>query len=127
MQTPWGDFPVADAHTHFFSRRLFQSLAAQCASSLDHVIASLGWHLPPEDPAELARTWAAELDRHGVARAALIASIPGDEASVRTARAEFSDRFWAFSMVNAAAEHAALPEGLDAVCFFPAMHRYSMH
>ena len=127
MQTPWGDFPVYDAHTHFFSRRLFQSLAAQCSRSLDQVVASLGWQLPPEDPAELARTWAAELDRHGVARAALIASIPGDEASVMAARAACPDRFWAYAMVNPAAENASVAEGLDAVCFFPAMHRYSMH
>jgi predicted TIM-barrel fold metal-dependent hydrolase len=127
MQTPWGDFPVADAHTHFFSRRLFQSLAAQCSRSLEQVMESLGWQLPPEDPAVLARTWAAELDRHGVARAALIASMPGDEASVLAAKAERPDRFWAYAMVNPAAENASITEGLDAVCFFPAMHRYAMH
>ena len=44
-----------------------------------------GWVLPPEDPAELARAWATEMDGYGVARAALIASMPGDEASVETA------------------------------------------
>jgi uncharacterized protein len=126
MQTPWGDFVVADAHTHFFSRRLFQSLAAQCSKTLGQVMEALGWQLPPEDPAELARTWAAELDRHGVARAALIASMPGDEASVLAARAERPDRFWAFAMVNPAAESIPVAEGLDAICLFPAMHRYSM-
>jgi predicted TIM-barrel fold metal-dependent hydrolase len=93
---------------------------------VDDVILSLAWQLPPEDPAELARTWAAELDRHGVARAALIASMPGDEASVLAARAEFPDRFWAFAMVNPAAANVSVVDGLDAVCFFPAMHRYSI-
>jgi len=127
MQTPWGDFPVADAHTHFFSRRVFQSLAAQCSRSVDEVVLSLGWQMPPEDPVELAHTWAAELDRHSVDRAALIASVPGDEASVLAARDECPHRFWAFAMVNPASENATVVEGLDAVCFFPAMHRYSIH
>src|ERR1051326_5721383 len=127
MQTPWGEFPVADAHTHFFSRRLFQSLAAQASRSVEQVIALLGWELPADDPRELARVWVAELDRHGVARAALIASIPGDAASVLAAQAERPDRFWAYAMVNPAAENAPVVEGLDAVCFFPAMHRYSIH
>ena len=68
MQTPWGDFPVSDAHAHFFSRRFFESLAAQMSADSGAVAGKLGWHLPPEDPAELARTWAAELDAHGVAR-----------------------------------------------------------
>ena len=26
MQTPWGEFAVADAHVHFFSRRFFAAM-----------------------------------------------------------------------------------------------------
>jgi predicted TIM-barrel fold metal-dependent hydrolase len=126
MQTPWGDFTVSDAHAHFFSRRFFDSLAAQSGKGVQEVAATLGWQLPAEDPAELAKSWAAELDGYGVSQAALIASIPGDEASVIAARAAHP-RFLAYSMVNPLAENAAVVPGLDAVCLFPAMHRYSMH
>jgi len=127
MQTPWGDFPVSDAHTHFFSRRFFASLAAQMSADSDIVAGTLGWHLPPEDPAELARTWAAELDARGVARATLIASVPGDESSVLAAAAACPGRFFAGAMVNPLAENAAVAPGLQVVCLFPAMHRYSLH
>jgi predicted TIM-barrel fold metal-dependent hydrolase len=127
MHTAWGDIPVSDAHTHFFSRRFFQSLATQCGKTIEEVGSSLGWQLPADDPADLARTWQAELDRQGVARAALIASFPGDEASVLAAKAECPDRFWAYAMVNPMAENAAVAEGLDAICLFPAMHRFSMN
>jgi predicted TIM-barrel fold metal-dependent hydrolase len=88
--------------------------------------------LPAEDPAELARQWTAELDNNGVARAALIASVPGDEASVETAVSAFPDRFFGYCMVNPMEEGAvdraqiALRCGLHAVCLFPAMHRYSI-
>jgi uncharacterized protein len=126
MQTPWGDVPVSDAHAHFFSRRFFESLAAQTASDAGAVAGKLGWHLPPEDPAELARTWAAELDGYGVSRAALIASVPGDESSVLAASAACPGRFFAGAMVNPLAGSAVTP-GLQVVCLFPAMHRYSLH
>ncbi|MBZ5618609.1 MAG: amidohydrolase [Acidobacteriia bacterium] len=127
MQTPWGDFTVSDAHTHLFSRRFFESLAAQCVKSVEDVADTLGWQLPPEDPAELARAWDAELAGYGVSRAALIASVPGDEASVASALAAYPGRFLAFAMVNPLTEKAAVPPGLHAICLFPAMHRYSLH
>ena len=126
MQTPWGDFPVSDAHTHFFSRRFFESLAAESGRGVQEVADTLGWQLPAEDPAELAKVWAAELDGYGVSQAALIASIPGDEASVTAARAAHP-RFLAYAMVNPLAEGASVAGGLDAICLFPAMHRYSIN
>jgi predicted TIM-barrel fold metal-dependent hydrolase len=119
------DLAVADGHIHFFSRRFFELLGGQ-SLSLSAIEGKLGWTMPPADPAELASTWAAELDRHGVDRAALIASIPGDEGSVLAAKAAFPDRFYAYAMVNPAAPGAAVTPGLNAICFFPAMHRYSM-
>ena len=127
MQTPWDDLEVADAHVHFFSRRLFAALGSQCGKSAEQTAAALEFDLPPEDPRELARVWATELDRYGVSRAALIASVPGDEASVIAAVAAFPDRFYAYAMINPLAEGAAVSQGLDAICLFPAMHRYSMH
>ena len=126
MQTPWTDFAVSDAHTHFFSHRFFLSLATQAGKSVEEIAATLGWQLPGEDPAELARSWAGELDRRGVARAAIIASVPGDEASVVAACAAVPGRFYAYAMVNPLAEGAGAPDALHAICLFPAMHRYSM-
>ena len=127
MQTPWGECAVVDAHVHFFSRRFFEVLASQAGKSADAIATELGWELPPADPAELARCWAAELDTHGVARAAMIASVPGDAASVRAAAAACPGRFLAYAMVNPVTESPAVMEGLDAVCFFPAMHQYFIH
>jgi predicted TIM-barrel fold metal-dependent hydrolase len=120
MQTPWGDLSVADAHVHFLSHFFFASLDFPG-------VADLGWDLPPEDPAALARRWSVELDRQGVSQAALIASAPGDEASVLAAAAACPGRFFAYAMVNPTAEHAAVADGLHAICLFPAMHRYSLH
>src|ERR1035441_3022506 len=133
MQTPWGNFEVSDAHIHFFSRRFFESLASQCARNVQETASAAGWELPPADPAELARAWAGELDAHGVGRAALIASVPGDEASVEIAVAARPDRFYGYFMLDplksGAAERvrAAFARGMHAVCLFPAMHCYSMH
>jgi len=127
MDTPWGELAVADAHVHCFSRRFFESLAGPCGNTVEELAAVLGWQLPPEDPAELGRVWAAELDRHGVESAALIASVPGDEASVAAAQAACPGRFLAYAMVNPLAENPAAGRGMQAVCLFPAMHRYAMH
>jgi predicted TIM-barrel fold metal-dependent hydrolase len=132
MLTPWGDFAVADAHVHFFSRKFFSALGAQAGKTPEQVAETAGWVLPPEDPAELARSWAAELDAAGVARAALIASVPDDESSVDSAMTQCPDRFYGFFMVNPLEEgvvervQIALRCGLHAICLFPGMHRYAL-
>src|SRR5437764_12596818 len=126
MQTPWDDLEVSDAHVHFFSRCFFATLSSQAGKSAPETAAALGFELPSDDPVELGSTWVAELDRHGVSRAALIASIPGDEASVIAAATAFPDRFYAFAMVNPLAQGAAVSPRLHAICLFPAMHRYSI-
>lgn len=127
MQTPWGDLRVADAHVHFFSHRFFTMLGTPAQLTVPAIGELLGWRMPPEDPRAFAGDWAAELDRHGVARAALIASLPGDEASVLAATAAQPDRFYAMAIVNPTAPNAALADGLGGYCFFPAMHGYSLH
>jgi predicted TIM-barrel fold metal-dependent hydrolase len=74
----------------------------------------------------------AEIDRHQVQRAVLIASVPGDEQSVIEALATQPAAFVGFFMVNPLAEGAvdrtrqALADGLRGVCLFPAMQRYSL-
>lgn len=84
---------------------------------------SLHWQMPPERSEDLANIWAHEMDRHGVARAAIISSIAGDEESVIKAVTAFPDRFFAYAMVNPSTWQ---PSNVDVVCLFPAMHRYSV-
>jgi predicted TIM-barrel fold metal-dependent hydrolase len=133
MQTPWGDIPVFDAHVHYFSRPFFQSLAAQGGRTLEETTSILGWRAPDADPADLSGQWIAELDRHGVAGACVIASAPGDEASVIDAAMLYPERLAGYFMLNAAAAdaadraHTAVATGrIRGVCLFPAMHGYSM-
>jgi uncharacterized protein len=131
-ESPWGPLVVADAHVHFFSHKFFEILATQKADlTLDEIHSKLDWTFPPQDPAQLASNWARELDRHGVHRAALIASIPGDHESVVAAAKAHPDRFSAFAMANPkAGNHGAWkPEAFADVrvaCLFPAMHQYSI-
>src|SRR5579872_2593142 len=142
MITPWGELKVCDAHIHFFSHIFFTSIAAQKSELLqtpqradpaEAIAGILNWDAPPIAPQELAEIWARTLDRHGISRAALIASIPGDEASVAAAVAHYPDRFRGYFMVHPLAPDAldrvesALAAGLQGICFFPAMHRYSMN
>ncbi len=126
MQTQWGDIPVGDAHAHFFSRSFFNALASQAGLTVEEVATKLHWDLPPEDSRELAERWVEELDSHGVSQAALIASIPGDEHSVLAAVEAAPGRFLAYAMLNPLAGDSVAP-WLDAICLFPAMHRYSLH
>jgi uncharacterized protein len=126
--SPWGPLEVHDAHVHFFSHRFFSALIAQKPGlTWEAAEKQLGWSLPQPQPEGLAEAWVRELDRHGVASAALIASLPGDEASVTAAARAFPERFAPYAMVN---PQAWSPEALAEVrvaCLFPAMHRFSLH
>ncbi len=128
-ESPWGALGVSDAHVHFFSHKFFETLAAlKGGGDAAAIGAQLGWQMPGKSPEELAQQWVHELDRHRVARAALIASVPGDEESVVAAAAAHPGRFFAYAMVDPV--RCWLPEKLDkirAVCLFPAMHRYAIH
>lgn len=129
---------ICDVHCHFFSARFLEILVAsdrQHLPATEHaaVIAGLlGWE-PPSTPEQLADRWRRELDQHGVARAALIASIPGDEDSVATAVATHPSRFVGFFMFDPTSADAgarlarALGElKLRGVALFPAMHKYRL-
>jgi predicted TIM-barrel fold metal-dependent hydrolase len=129
--SPWGagsPIAIADAHVHFFSHRFFEILLFQGkdAQKPGLTLESLHWQMPPERPEDLANIWAHEMDRQGVARAALISSAPGDEESVIKAVAAFPDRFFAYAMVNPLKWVPSNPSNVDAACLFPAMHRYSI-
>jgi uncharacterized protein len=129
--------PTCDAHCHFFSQRFFEALGQekygqQRAVTGDQIARDLGWD-PAGAPEALADRWAAELDEHHVARVALIASVPGDEASVATAVRRHPKRFVGFFVLNPMS-----PDALDrarrafselrmrCVCLFPALHHYRM-
>lgn len=124
-----------DAHCHFFSEGFFAALAHQRGrgETGSDLTRELGWDAP--GPAErLADRWVRELDENGVARAALIASVPRDEALVGEAVAHHPTRLVGFFMVDPAAADAVertrrgLSEfGLRAMCLFPAMHHVPLH
>jgi predicted TIM-barrel fold metal-dependent hydrolase len=128
---------VCDVHCHFFSSRFLEILTKDRRDIPpgDHaavVSTLLGWD-PPGPPDALADRWVVELDRHNVARAALIASIPGDEESVASAIAKHPSRLVGFFMLNPstadAAERLSRALGewkLRGVCLFPAMHHYRL-
>ncbi len=133
METPWGALTLNDAHVHFFSYRFFAALAEQKKVSVAGLVPLVDWSLPAEDPKQLAGAWVQELDRRGVEKAALIASIPGDADSVIEAVRTFPQRFYGYTMVNPTAPdelaqtQRALASGyMHCLCFFPAMHRYSI-
>jgi uncharacterized protein len=139
VATSFGELELLDAHTHFFSRRFFETLAAQSpqlsreADPLPHIAQMTGWVMPPEKPAELAAQWKGEMDRHGVVAAMLMASVPGDEDSVAVAVASHPDRIiggFFFDPTQPDAEaraRRAFDElGLRVACLFPAMHHYSV-
>jgi uncharacterized protein len=117
---------INDAHCHFFSTPFFATLGGDAA------LATLGWDAPGSAEA-LADRWVAELDRHQVSRAALIASVPNDAASVAAAVSRHPRRLAGFFMVDPTQPDAAAQSadairvgGLRAMCLFPAMHRYSI-
>jgi len=134
---------INDAHCHFFSPQFFGTLARQqlamraapsamVAASASEICRQLQW----DDPVAvhtLADRWVAELDRHGVNRAVLIASVPGDEPSVAEAVARHPSRFVGFFMLDPSATDAsdrarrALDElRLRGICLFPAMHHVAL-
>jgi predicted TIM-barrel fold metal-dependent hydrolase len=126
-----------DAHCHFFSTPFFAALGRPLPGAADRAphemaLTRLGWDAPGTAEA-LADRWVQELDRAGVARAALIASVPGDSGSVAAAVMRHPRRFVGFFMVdptqpqavtNAAA--AIDSGGLRGICLFPAMHRFAI-
>lgn len=118
---------ICDAHVHFFSPGFFAALGAT-----PEALAGLGWD-DPESPEALAGRWVLELDRHGVHKAALMASLPGDADSVATAVALHPHRFVGFFMLDPTRDDAlayaarALDAGLRTICLFPAMHKYPLY
>jgi predicted TIM-barrel fold metal-dependent hydrolase len=130
------DSSINDAHCHFFSPHFFEALARQRGRTppqpLDELYRELQWD-DPGAPDTLADRWVAELDKYDVARAMLMSSTPGDEASIAEAAAHHPTRIVGFFMVDPSERDApdrvrrAITElGLRGVCLFPAMHHVSL-
>ena len=125
-----------DAHCHFFSSQFFRTLGRKVTDlkgdAAIELPSRLSWIAPGTDD-QLADQWIAALDHHGVTRAVLIASVPGDEASVSAAVARHPQRFVGAFMFNPAApdadtaiERAFQTPHLRMACLFPAMHSFSL-
>lgn len=137
--TPFGRLDVVDAHAHFFSHRFFDTIASQspeiCRATdrVARVGEVTGWTMPSEDPSLLADVWVKELDRHGVAAALLMASVPTDETSIGAAVSAHPDRIYGAFMLDPTRDdrldrtiEAFDERGLRVACLFPAMHRFSI-
>jgi predicted TIM-barrel fold metal-dependent hydrolase len=125
-----------DAHCHFFSAAFLQALGRERQPdrppTADQVAAELCWE-PPGTAEALADRWIVELDRNNVTRAALMASMPGDEESLAAAVAKYHQRIVGYFALNPTAAdgveraHRAFGTlGLRCACLFPAMHRYAL-
>ena len=127
-----------DSHCHFFSERFFVGLGRSLPDTSPDAaeqtaLDRLGWEAPGT-PEQLADRWASELDLHNVIRAALIASVPGDDEAVARAVRRHPARFVGFFMVDPTVPEAAVQAGtaldrggLRVICLFPALHGYSLH
>lgn len=127
---------INDAHCHLFSSGFFRTLGKKLpdvkGDAAEELPARLGW-TPPGNDATLADTWVAELDRHNVNRAVLIASVPGDEDAVAAVAAKYPSRIVGAFMFSPAApdadvriERAFGNPHLRMACLFPAMHGVSL-
>ena len=132
-ETTWGDLSIADAHVHFFSRTFYERLAqAKKLASVEELGQLLRWDIPASDKL-LADRWIEQLDANGVDRACLIGSSHAEEAAVAAAVEAHPLRFYGFFMLD-----PMQPDAMDrlsaavrnthlhCVCFFPAMHTYSI-
>src|SRR4051812_1686683 len=127
---------INDAHCHLFSSGFFRTLGKKVpdvkGDAAEDLPARLGWTAPGSDAA-ISDTWNAELEKHHVNRAVLIASVSNDEAAVAAAVAKYPDRFVGAFMFNPAdadpdtrIENAFANPLLRMACLFPAMHGVSL-
>src|SRR5574342_667368 len=111
MQTAFGEMRVLDAHAHFFSHPFFSQFVEALRRELPAedpyggLARRLGWELPTPDHVALGRRWVQEMDKHGLERMALIASMPGDEESILAAARAFPERILGYFMLDPTQPH----------------------
>ena len=120
-----------DAHCHFFSTSFFSTLSRQRGrgDSVQQLCGELQWD-DPGTPEALADRWVRELDANGVGARRLIASVPGDEASVAAAIAQSPDALRRILHARSVRERRrrrvrverSTNSGCAGLCLFPAMH-----
>lgn len=128
---------VIDAHSHFFSRVYFETLAAQSPlpgtvpERLDDLARRAGIELPAADVAAHLARWTADLDRAQVEHLCAFASVAQELPAVMEAAALSKGRLLAFALVDPRVEGAAervrglLEEGrIRGALVFPALHHY---
>lgn len=130
---------LIDAHSHFFSRVFFETLAAASPLSGDieermaRVCRTAGIELPPANTREHLARWMGEIDTYGLHHLVSFASVP-EEASVLAEAAAASDgRIVPFLVVDPTRPDAVerldvalAKQGFRGALFFPAMHRYRL-
>jgi hypothetical protein len=136
MKTELGEMRVIDAHAHFFTQPFFQQFVEALRKELptddpyQGLADRLGWELPTLDHAALGKRWVEEMDKHGLDRMVLIASLPGDEDSILAASQAYLHRIIGYFMLDPTKSDAgdrmrkALAGGLRGICLFPAMHHF---
>lgn len=133
-------FEIWDAHVHFFSFNFFKTLirAKGKETPLNEEFANLkekyGIEIPPVSPVQLARRWLEEMDKYGISKLILFASVPEDTLSVSTAVSAFPDKFVGFFMVNPFAEsvdfeirHAVENMGMKGIILFPTLYHIHVY
>jgi hypothetical protein len=130
---------IQDAHTHFFSRVFFETLARIAPGErspeerLSDLAARAGIEVPGPEAAELQMRWIDQMDAAGIAAMVTFASVPEEAAVVAEAARNSGGRLIGYTVANLAAPTApafidrALGElGLRGVVLFPAMHHYAL-
>jgi predicted TIM-barrel fold metal-dependent hydrolase len=129
--------PLVDFHTHFFSRTLFEVLAASSPLKgtpeelLERAARSLGIDVPSGDPREHLERWLDELEQHGVSHVVSFASVPEEVDVLLEVAGQVPDRISIFAVVDPrqpssiARVAGPLREGrLRGALFFPGLHGY---
>ena len=128
---------IFDAHTHFFSRSFFETLAKQSPregkveDKLSAVHAETGIEIPGGDDAAHTQRWLRALDEAKVERAISFASAPEEVGAVAEGVAASGGRLVGYTVVDPRPATAvdfvqrALGElGHRGLVLFPAMHGY---
>ncbi len=130
---------IFDSHLHFFSRDFFAAMARQKdpAANVNHVLNDLASRakieLPASEVLSHLKRWLDELDRYGVERSVVFASLPEEAAAVAEAVRNSNGRLAGFCMINPKMEGAAQRVhtlakdlGYRGVMLFPALHHYHL-
>ena len=128
-----------DAHTHFFSRAFFETLAAASSQPgtvherLLAVAARAGLELPSADPTVHLRRWLDALEEHGIDHAVTFASVPEEADVVAQAVDNSGGRLSGYALVNPRADPEGRvtrahfeQRGFRGILLFPAQHHFRM-